>query len=263
MGHTSYDFHGDTVLVTGGSSGIGRDIALEFANAGATVINASRRKESKDADGDTPTHERINDQGGESEFVKTDVSNVAEIEQAVAACRKYGGLDIMVNNAGIHIGGSVLDVTPEQFDRIHQINVRGYFFGCQAAAADMIQRDATGSIINIASISSTMAKPGQIVYESTKGAIRMITRSASLDLVDHDIRVNAIAPGRIATEFADGMSAEEMARTAAEGDMLKSIPMQRAGFPEDVSYATLFIASEEADYITGEMLYVDGGYQTY
>ena len=263
MGTTTYEYHGDTVLVTGASSGIGRDIALKFADSGATVINASRREESKDADGDVPTHELIEQRGGESAFIETDVSKVPEIERAVSACRDYGGLDIMVNNAGIHIGGSVLEITPEEFDKIHRINVRGYFFGCQAAASDMIERNATGSIINIASISSTMAKPGQIVYESTKGAIRMITRSASLDLADHDIRVNAIAPGRIATEFADGMSAEEMARTAAEGDMLKSIPMRRAGFPEDVSYATLFIASDQAAYITGEMLYVDGGYQTY
>lgn len=263
MGSTSYDFSGETVLVTGGSSGIGRDIALTFADAGATVLNASRRAESKDENAEKPTHEAIRDDGGEAAFFETDVSDVDQIEAAVEEAREYGGIDIMVNNAGIHISGSVLEVTPDQFDEIHNINVRGYFFGCQAAAADMIDRGVEGNIVNVASISSTMAKPGQIVYESTKGAIRMITRSAALDLADEGIRVNAIAPGRIATEFADGMSAEEMARTAAEGDMLKEIPLGRAGFPEDVSDATLFVASDNADYVTGEMFYVDGGYQTY
>ena len=263
MGSTAFEFSDDTVMVTGASSGIGRDIALSFGEAGATVINASRRETVKDHGEDVPTHELIQAQGGEAEFVNTDVSHVEEIVSAVESARAYGGVDIFVNNAGIHIGGSVLEVTPDEFDRIHDINVRGYFFGCQAAAQDMIDRKTSGNIVNIASISSTMAKPGQIVYESTKGAIRMITRSAALDLTDYDIRVNAVAPGRIATEFADGMSAEEMARTAAEGDMLKEIPMARAGFPEDVSHAALFLASEQADYITGEMLYVDGGYQAY
>lgn len=229
MGSVSFDFHEETVLITGASSGIGRELAFEFADAGATVLNASRRPESKD-------------------------------EDVVEFAHEYGGTDVFVNNAGIHITESVLDVTEEQCDRIHDINVKGYFFGCQAAANDMISRGVKGSILNMASISSTMAKPQQISYESTKGAIQMITRSSALELAEYGIRVNGLAPGQVTTEFGE-MSAEAKVRSVEEGELLKPIPQGRAGIPEDVTGATLFLASDRAEYITGEMFYVDGGYQ--
>jgi len=260
MGSLQYDFQGETVLITGGSSGIGRDLAFAFTDAGAFVLNASRRPESKDQDADLPTHERIREDGGEAAFVKTDVSEPQQIEDAVETALEYGGTDVFVNNAGIHITESVLDLTEEQFNRIHNINVKGYFFGCQAAANDMIERGVEGNIVNMASISSTMAKPRQIAYESTKGAIQMITRSAALELAEHDIRVNALAPGRIATEFGE-MSAEEKAESVKRGDLVKPIPLGRAGVTDDLTGATLFLASDDAEYITGEMFYVDGGYQ--
>lgn len=260
MGTTTFDFSGETVIVTGASSGIGREVAFAFADAGATVLNASRRPESKDEGADLPTHERIREDGGRADFVETDVSHPDQIERAVEYAREYGGVDVFVNNAGIHITESVLDLTEEQFDRIHDVNVKGYFFGCQAAANDMIDRGVEGQIVNMASISSTMAKPRQIAYESTKGAIQMITRSSALELAEHGIRVNALAPGRIATEFGE-MSAEEKAASVKENDLIKPIPLGRAGVSEDVTGATLFLASEDAAYVTGEMFYVDGGFQ--
>lgn len=260
MKSVEFDFHEETVLITGASSGIGRAVALEFGEAGATVINASRRPTVKDKNADLPTHEQIEAAGGRAAFVQTDVAYPEQLRDAVAYAREYGGVDVFVNNAGIHITESLLDVTEEQFDRIHEINVKGYFFGCQAAATDMIERDCDGNIVNMASISSTMAKPNQIIYESTKGAIQMITRSAAIELADHGIRVNGVAPGRIATEFGES-SAEETAQSVPEGEIIKPIPLGRAGVPGDVTAATLFLATDQAGYITGEMFYVDGGFQ--
>lgn len=259
MGTTDFDFEDETVLVTGASSGIGRAIALEFAAAGATVINADRRADPKDEQTQTPTHERITADGGDAAFVETDVSEPSQIETAVELARDHGGVDVMVNNAGVHLTESLLDISETQFDTLHDVNVKGCLFGCQAAARDMLERDEPGCILNMASISSTMAKPRQIGYESTKAAIRMLTRSAALELAP-DVRVNALAPGRTTTEFGDS-SAEQKRRSVDDGELLKPIPMGRAGTPDDVTGAALFLASDRAAYVTGETVTVDGGYQ--
>ncbi len=254
----SNDFGGDTVVVTGASSGIGREIAIRFGEAGATVLNAD--VESQPKVGDTPTHEVIRDRGGTAEFVETDVSNADEIRTAVERAREYGGVDVMVNNAGLFIGGSLLEVSEGEFEKIHQVNAKGVFFGCQAAAQDMIDRGVEGSIVNTASISSFVAQREQIQYDSTKAAVKMITRGAALELADHDIRVNAVGPGQIATEFIDGWS-EEAPEAAEKGDLIKPVPAGRAGTPEDVAGAVLYLASDDADYVTGEVLMVDGGWR--
>jgi NAD(P)-dependent dehydrogenase (short-subunit alcohol dehydrogenase family) len=262
MSQASFDYEDSTVLITGASSGIGRDLALRFAESDATILNASIEEIPKDKDADQPTHEKIEADGGTAVYIETDVRYHEQIEDAVTIAHEYGGIDIFVNNAGIHITGSIGEITPQQFDRIHETNVKGYFFGCQAASNDMIERGCEGVIVNVASISSTMAKPKQIVYESTKGAVRMITRSSALELADKGIRVNAVAPGRTVTEFG-ASDADEKARSARTGDMVKPIPLGRAAWPQDISEAILFLASDSAEYITGEMLYIDGGYQTF
>jgi NAD(P)-dependent dehydrogenase (short-subunit alcohol dehydrogenase family) len=256
MGQTTFDFSDETVIVTGGSSGIGRAIATGFGEAGATVVVADIREDPKDVDADLPTHEAIADAGGRAEFVQTDVSDPDEIESVVEAAREFGGVDVMVNNAGLFIEGSFREITPAEFDRIHGVNAKGVFFGCQAAANDMIDRGEGGAVVNTASISSNFAQHGQVQYDSTKGAVRMITRGAALELAEHDIRVNAVAPGQIATEFLEGWTEE-----AQEGEFLKPVPQGRAGRPEDVAGATLYLASEQAGYTTGELLHVDGGWQ--
>ncbi len=258
MGHLHPDFSEDTVVVTGGSSGIGREIALRFARAGATVVNGDVREEPKD--GEYPTHELVTDAGGTAVYVETDVSDVSDLENLVDTAREHGGVDVMVNNAAIATGGSFLEVTPEQFDEIHRVNARGVYFGTQVAASDMVDRDDPGVVVNVASISSNVAQYGQTHYDSTKGAIRMITRGTALELSDHGIRVNAVAPGQIATEFAEGWA--QQAHDLLENDeFIKPIPLDRVGYPEDVAGAVLFLACEEADYITGQLLGVDGGWQ--
>ena len=260
MGSASFDFEDETVLVTGAASGIGREIARRFGEAGASVLVADVRETPRDEGETIPTHERIDAEGGRSSYVETDVTDPGALTEAVARAEGFGGLDVMVNNAGVHVSGTIREVTPEAFDRIQAVNVRGTFFGTQAAAEAMAERGEGGAILNMASISSTQSKPGQVAYESTKGAIRMITKGAAVDLAP-EIRVNALAPGRIATEFG-GIGAAEKARLVAAGEGSKPIPLGRAGYPADVAGAALFLASDEASYVTGELLYVDGGYSS-
>lgn len=262
MGRTSYDFDGETVIVTGGSAGIGRAVARRFGSAGATVLTADVREEPKRDDEDVPTHELIEREGGTARYVETDVADYDDLASVVEAAREFGGVDVMVNNAGLNSPGEFLDVSPADLDRLYEVNVRGTFFGTQVAAADMIDRGDEGCILNTASISSEVAQHDQVQYDTTKGAIRMLTRGTALDLADHGIRVNAVAPGQIATEFVEGWS-EEAQRAAGDETgtgFLKPVPLGRAGQPEDLDGSYLFLASEDASYVTGELLYVDGGW---
>lgn len=261
MGRVTYDFDGETVIVTGASAGIGRAVARRFGEAGAYVINADQREEPKAEDEDLPTHEVIAEEGGSAEYVKADVSNREDLESVVETAREHGGVDVMVNNAGMQHSGSFLDFDPDDFEALHDVNAKGVFFGTQVAANDMIDRGEPGCVVNTASISSEDAQHDQVQYDSTKGAIKMITRGTALELAEHGIRVNAVAPGQIATEFSEGWS-EEAQQAAGEGGegFIKPVPLRRAGFPDDLDGSYLFLASEEADYITGELLYVDGGW---
>lgn len=261
MGSVTYDFSGETVIVTGGSSGIGRAIALAFGDAGATVINADIRSNPKDDDADLPTHEQIEADGGSARFIETDVAEPNALEDVVATARENGGVDVMVNNAGWFMRAPLEAVSPDDFDRIFDINAGAVLFGCQAAAMDMRERGVEGTIVNTASISSSHAQAEQIPYDATKGAIKMITQGAALELAADGIRVNAVAPGHIATEFGSGAKQKEEAVTA--GDLVKPIPLDRPGYPSDIAPAVLYLASDGAEYVTGEMLYVDGGWQSF
>jgi glucose 1-dehydrogenase len=262
MGTITADFTDETVIVTGASSGIGRAVALGFGEAGATVVNADVRAEPKDENADTaagdtgtPTHEVIaDDTDGRGIYVEADVSDVDDVESVVGGAREFGGVDVMVNNAGIHVSREFLDVTPEEYDRLHAVNARGAFFGTQAAAQDMIDRDEPGTIVNTASTTSAHAEWEHSHYATTKGAVKMLTQSAALELARYDVRVNAVAPGPIATEITEGWS-ERAEADVGEGRE----PPMRAGRPADLTDAYCYLASDGADYVTGETLWVDGG----
>jgi len=262
MGTLDADFGDDTVVVTGGSSGIGRAIALSFGRAGATVVVADQRREPKADDAERPTHEAIAETPGRGEFVRTDVADPEQLADLMTLARELGGVDVMVNNAGIPSRSSVLDATEDEFERVLGVNAAGVLFGCQVAAKDMIDRGEPGSIVNTASISATQSMPNHVVYDASKAGVMMITRSAALELVDHGIRVNAVAPGVVATELSEG--GPESARVAARNDeFVKSIPMGRAADPAEIAGAVRFLASEGASYVTGELLHVDGGWSVY
>lgn len=260
MADVTYDYEDETVVITGASSGIGRATALRFGEAGATVINADIRADPKDRGAEVPTHVAIEDAGGTAEYVRTDVTDPDEVQAVVAAARDCGGVDVMVNNAAAHLSRPLTEITPQELENVLSVNVRGTFVGTQAAARDMRERDEPGVIINTASISSNHAQHEQVAYDTSKGAVRMITRGAALELGEEGIRVNAVAPGQIATEFFEGWS-EQAVEMVDDDDLLKPVPLGRAGFPEDVAGAFLYLASDAADYVTGELLHVDGGWQ--
>ena len=273
MGRSTYDFSDETVVVTGGASGIGRAVARRFGDAGATVIVADIRDEPKDEGESTPTHEAIEDGPGRATFVQTDVSKPADIESVVEAAREFGGIDVMVNNAGIYREASIVETPVDAFDQVMAINVRGVFLGCRAAARDMLARDEPGCIVNTASISSEYAQLGHTMYDGSKGAVMMITRVAALELARFGIRVNAVAPGIIETTFGTGNpeppgGSEETffvddadVPAVDEVDITPEIPMDYMGTPDDLTGSYLFLASDDADYMTGHLQYVDGGYQ--
>jgi NAD(P)-dependent dehydrogenase (short-subunit alcohol dehydrogenase family) len=260
VGTLNPNFEHETVVITGASSGIGREIALRFGDAGAVVINGDLEEEPKDAD--VPTHKLIERDGGTAEFVEIDVTDRDQIQELVSRARAYGGVDVMVNNAGLYIEGSVLNSNPDDYVAIQEVNGLGVYFGTQIAANDMIDREDPGIILNTASISSNVAQKGQVQYDASKGAVKMITRGSALELAEHDIRVNAVAPGHIATEFLEGWS-EEAPETIGKDEMIKPVPLGRAGYPEDIAGAFLYLASEDASYVTGEVLIVDGGWSVF
>jgi len=274
MGSTTHDYTDETVIVTGGTSGIGREVARRFGAAGATVINADVREAPKEDDMDAPTHEVIEDAGGSARFIETDVSDPDEVAAVVEAAREFGGVDVMVNNAGIYREASVVETETAAFDQVMGINVRGVFAGCRAAARDMLARDAEGSIVNTASISSEYAQTGHSMYDASKGAVMMLTRVAAAELAPYGIRVNAVAPGIIETTFGEGNPGlggnREETFIVDDADLPdlndrmvgSDIPMDRLGTPEDLAGAYLFLAGDDAEYVTGHLLYVDGGYHT-
>ncbi|ESP87013.1 SDR family NAD(P)-dependent oxidoreductase [Candidatus Halobonum tyrrellensis] len=261
-GSATYEFTDRVAVVTGGSSGIGRAVARRFGEAGAHVVVADVRERPRDAD--RPTHEAIRDAGGSADYVDCDVSDPAEVESVVEAAREYGGVDVMVNNAGVYRHAPLVEAGVDAFDRLYAVNVRGAFAGCRAAARDMLDRGEPGCIVNTASISSRYAQVGHAAYDASKGAIAMLTRVAALELAGSEIRVNAVAPGRVDTRLGDGDDADASAPESVEGwdapEFTKDVPMGRAADPEEVAGSYLFLACEDASYVTGHLLYVDGGY---
>lgn len=261
MGVANFDFSDEIVIVTGGSSGIGREIALKFGQAGATVINADVNCSPKDTDAQQPTHEEIRSEGGNAKYVKVDVSKRGDIESVIKATQSMGGVDVFVNNAAIHQASPFFEISQEEFDRVYRVNIRGTFFGMQIAAHNMMKDEKSGSIINIGSISSTEVQEENLIYEASKAAVKMLTRSASFALANHDIRVNTVAPGHTATEFLEGLT-ERQWEKAKNDEYIKPLPLGRPAEPRDIASAVLFLSSDDASYITGEILHVDGGWQT-
>lgn len=252
---------GKTAVVTGGSSGIGRGIAREFAEHGAgAVVVADVREDPKESG--PPTHELLADEtDAAATFVECDVTNTDDLEAAADAAAEFGGLDIWVNNAGIWHAEDFLDVTEAEYQQLMDINTKGAYFGSQVAAARLRDR-GSGSIINISSIAGLFGNGNWPTYATSKGGLTLLTYSLAHELGEHGIRVNAIHPGAIQTMIGGEPTDSEAAAAGAE-QFTQMVPLGRYGQPEDVAGAAVFLASDLAGYVTGESLVVDGGWTSW
>jgi 3-oxoacyl-[acyl-carrier protein] reductase len=233
-------------LVTGGGRGIGRAIALELARRGAAVIV-------NDKSGEGIVCEEINDSGGKGGCKKADVSKFDEAQELVKyTIDTFGGLDILVNNAGITRDGLILTMSEEDWDAVMAVNLKSTF-NCSKAAVKHMIRKRSGRIINIASVAGQMGNAGQTNYASSKAGIIGFTKSLAREVASRNITVNAVAPGFIDTDILKAMSPQILEAA------VKLVPLGRKGKPEEIGYATAFLASDQAAYITGQVLGVDGG----
>lgn len=248
------DLEGRVAVVTGGASGIGREICLAFANEGADAIVVADRKP-EPREGGTPTTDVLDERGVTAAFVECDVSRPNSVRVAVAAADSYGGVDVMVNNAGVFVLREFLETTESEYDRAMDVNAKGVFFGAQAAAKRMIEDG--GSIVNLSSTAGLYGVGDYVAYCGSKGAVRLMTYAMADALGPHGIRVNAIHPGIVESEMTRTDSA--VVGTARGDAFADRIPLGRFGQPTDVASAAVYLASDRAAYVNGHSLVVDGG----
>jgi NAD(P)-dependent dehydrogenase (short-subunit alcohol dehydrogenase family) len=247
---------GKVAAITGGASGIGEATARRFAAEGASVALADI-----DAERGRVVAREIEGAGGRALFVETHAGREGDAIRFVGAARqRWGRLDVLVNNAGMRLYQTVVDASEESWDAILAVNVKGYAF-CAKAAIPLMREVGGGSIVNVASIRSVVAGGNMVQYDTTKAAVAGLTRAMALDHAADGIRVNAVCPGPIFTRFherraeAAGRTHEDFRAEFGRGTMLG-----RAGTPAEVAACILFLASDDASYVTGASLYVDGGH---
>jgi 3-oxoacyl-[acyl-carrier protein] reductase len=248
MSRISADLSGQVAIVTGAARGLGLCVSLSLSGAGAKIamvdVNADLLDEAV---------KRVCEAGGEAEGFTCDVTNSQRVNQVVdEVVAKWGKLDILVNNAGITRDTVVMRMKDDQWDAVININLRGTFLFTRAAARPMM-KGRRGRIINMASVSGLMGNPGQANYSASKAGVIGLTRTVARELAGRNITVNAIAPGFIATEMTAALGEEILEQVKSR------IPLGRLGDPQDVADAALFLASEAAGFITGQVLTVDGG----
>ncbi len=243
---------GKVAVVTGGNSGIGKAIVLALAAKGATIVI--------DWVADEQATEALEDQvralGDQVIGVEADVSKVTDLERLVAsAVTAFGRVDVMVNNAGIETRTSVLDTTEAQYDRVLAINLKSAFFGTQLAARQMIAQGGGGRIINVTSVHEDWPMPGNTAYCVSKGGMRMLTRTAGVELAAHGILVVGVGPGAVATPI----NASTLGDPAALAKLNAAIPLGRMAQPEEIGSVVAFLASDAASYLAATTIFADGG----
>ncbi len=244
-------FQDKVAIVTGASSGIGAASALGLAREGAKLtICADRNTEGLEA-----THLAVEELGAECLALQVDVRDQAAVEACVQATReRFGRVDILINNAGVGQFMLFPTMTDDEYDRVMDINLRGTFYFCRAVLPTMIEQDY-GKIVNVTSVLGEVAALGQSIYNASKGAARLLTQGIAVDVAGHNINVNAVAPGMVITNITRRMFSDpKMERFFAE-----RIPKRRIGQPEEIAPAILFLCSDEASYVHGATLVVDGG----
>jgi glucose 1-dehydrogenase len=239
-------------IVTGANSGIGLAIAVELARQGANIVNDFvSRPEAADV-----LEKQIIALGDQAISVKADVSKVADLQTLVdTAVQKFGRLDIMVNNAGIETRTSVLETSEEQYEKVLAINLKSAFFGTQLAAKQMIKQGGGGRIINISSVHEDWPMPGNTAYCLSKGGMRMLTRTAGVELAPHNILVVGVGPGAVATPI----NLSTMNDPVLLKKLDAAIPLGRMAKPEEIGSVVAFLAGEGASYVTATTIFTDGG----
>ena len=243
-----------TAFVTGAGSGLGREACRLFAEEGATVVAAD-----VDHDAVTETVERLEESGAEAAAHELDVRDAGAFRAAVDAAVEEYGLDVLLNNAGVsHERADMEDIALEERDRVLDVNVKGVWNGCHAAVPHL-KAQGSGAVVNTASLAGVIGSPQLSAYSLSKGAVVNFTRSIAAELGPHGVRANAVCPGVTDTPMPrKGMDEERW--EAVKSRMAEEYPLRRLGRPEDVANAMLFLASDEADWITGQALVVDGGF---
>ena len=243
---------GKVIIVTGGNSGIGKAIVENLAELGAkVVIDYRSHPEATEA-----IEEEIGELGGTCIGVQADVGKLEDLQRLVQeAVNRYGRLDVMVNNAGIETRTSILDTTPEDFDKVLNVNLRGVFFATQYAAKQMIAQGSGGRIINISSVHEDWPMPNNTPYCVAKGGVRMLTRTAGLELAPHNILVTAVGPGAVATPI----NTSTMKDPALLKKLDDAIPVGRMAQPEEIASVVAFLAGDGASYLTATTIFADGG----
>lgn len=247
----SISLKGKTALVTGGGRGIGKAIAKKFAEAGATVVIASRKMENLKA-----TADELAGLPGKIVPLECHVGRADQLTSLVATIDKqYGGVDILVNNSATNIGqGPALEVTDDMLDKMIEVNIKAALRLVRLTVPGMIQKKS-GSIINIASIAGLRPQPGGLLYSFTKAGLIMMTRTWACEFGQKGVRVNAIAPGLIQTDFSEFFWKNEQYRKKLEATQ----PINHLGQPDEIGFAALYLASDEASYVTGQVIVIDGG----
>ena len=241
---------GKIAVVTGGARGIGAACARRFAAEGAAVVIGDILEEQGEA-----TAQSIREAGGTAAFVACDTGDGPQARALIAeTVSRHGRIDVLINNAGIFTIADFLDVTEEDFDRVLRVNLRGYFLVGQAAAREMADA-GSGSIINMSSVNGVMAIDTIAAYVVSKGGVNQLTSVMALALAPKGIRVNAIGPGTILTELSGSLLTDEAARRR----VLSRTPMGRLGQPEEIAGIAVFLASDDSSYVTGQVIYADGG----
>ncbi|MCU6598948.1 3-oxoacyl-ACP reductase FabG [Peribacillus frigoritolerans] len=247
------DFSGQTVLITGGSRGIGAQVAQDFAKCGANVVIAGRSKVSAEEMAD-----QISKAGGKAIAVPCEMAKLENIDMLFETIKKeFGRLDVSIHNAGVNFTRPAIEVTEQDFDYIYDVNVKGLYFCCTNAAKMMIPQQK-GKIINMASVYGAKPMKRVIPYISSKAAVIHMTRGLASEWARYNINVNAIGPGLIATDINE----EERRNEKWLNKVLKTIPLRKFGEPSDISSLSLFLASDLSNYVTGQTLFADGGMMT-
>lgn len=246
-------------LVTGAGSGIGREIALLYARQGARVIVADIQLEAA-----TSVVSEISSQDGSGQAIQVDVSNEEQVQRTFDKIVKdYDRLDILVNNAGVSHVGNILETSLEDWERVMGVNARGVFLCSKYAVKHMVaQKPQGGILVNMASVAGMIAVDRRLPYSASKGAVISITRSVAIDFVQQGIRANAICPGTVHTPFVEGYLERNFAATKDEErkKMHARQPIGRMGRPDEIASAALYLASDEASFVTGSTLVIDGGW---